>query len=187
MNRHFPGTVELALGCFRQQRYHQVFQCDNANAKLHDFSIGQRGYPGPWLVGNGFFLWTEGARAAFGIPGRERPLLLSRAIYVFWLVVCHKNPFRQCEGFIVRQYPAPADVTLGSQFNSAMTALWRMSSADIRYFPKKFVRVCWHDTADRGVLSLRRSGLLSQLTNVMNRQNVPCGFEEIGRALRHAR
>src|ERR1017187_10409335 len=38
---HFANKIELPIGCFCEQRNHHILQRNDANAQLHQLSIGQ--------------------------------------------------------------------------------------------------------------------------------------------------
>jgi hypothetical protein len=76
VGRHLTCKVELPIGCFCEQRDHQVFQCNDTNAKLHQLGVCQlRNFPlrVAWDLA---LLRTKRSRAALAVPPRKRPLAL---------------------------------------------------------------------------------------------------------------
>src|SRR5665213_50309 len=65
---HFASKIELPIGCFREQRDHQVLQRDHADAKLYQFGVCQLRNFGLRLWRSLALLRAAGSRAALVIP-----------------------------------------------------------------------------------------------------------------------
>ena len=65
---HFASKIELPIGCFREQRDHQILQRDHADAKLHQLGVCQLRNFGLRLRGNLSLLRAAGPRAALVVP-----------------------------------------------------------------------------------------------------------------------